>query len=115
MRRHEHPLGGQPATGDGADDARDAVRLLRDTRGRPPGLAREDHHRPLPVDADRLEPGDEPVRDVHAGEVERRDHDLVERDREVTVPGRARQVIAAHRGHGEVGRVVQGPLQEPLG
>ena len=38
----------------------------------------------------RVEPADEPVRDVHAGQVERRDHDPVERDREVAAAGPSR-------------------------
>jgi hypothetical protein len=44
----------QPA-GDGADDAGDAVRLLGHAGRRPPGLSREDHHCPRPVDADGVD------------------------------------------------------------
>ena len=78
-----------------------------------PCAAGDDHHRPLPREVEAVEPVDQPVGQVHAEEEERRDHDPVDRHREVV--RRAVQVVAADVGGGQVVVVLEGPLEDALG
>ena len=113
VRGDQEVLVGQPAARGRVDDAGDAVAVPGHAGGRPALAAGDDHHRLLPGQVETVEPVDQPVRQVHAEEEERRDHDPV--DRHGQVVRRSVQVVAPDIGGGEVVVVLERPLEEPLG